>query len=360
MDKRTSEGRKLKKEKIELQKYLQSINDKKEAIIEQLEKRKEEQKEKGETLEEKQEEKIYAEHACSYQDGIIRTDSGKEVSALFQNAFNFGENVKIYMLSINPLHFQGKHGIVRLYDSKEDDNKESLVMKIEYKGSSLRSSLILTGDATQSTINRIMDNYGNKLDFLKTDVLLASHHGASTHGSNSVEWLNLTQPKYILISNGLSYGHPSEEAYQRFHIPSLKRVGRHTVLVGKTTEKKEEGSSYKEAILHETNAAIFSTLDSGTITVNFEEGNTQLQTNKEGIIHDYEGRAPEDEKDLDVTINESDESIDVVESNNKKLEKEEASEEEGEGEIGQAVKKEKEEAKGRKRKRERKEGEAEK
>jgi len=145
------------------------------------------------------------------------------------------------------------------------------------------ASVILTGDATQATINRIMDNYASNRDFLKTNVLLASHHGASTHGSNSLQWLHLTQPEYVLISNGFSYGHPSPEAYENFHAPLKNTVKRHPVLVGNATEKNEEGGA-KEGIQHHTISPIFSTLDSGTITVELEEAGVKISTAKDGEI----------------------------------------------------------------------------
>jgi len=254
--------------------------------------------------------------ACSNEDdGIIVTDTKESVSKKFQKAFAFKKSpVKIYMLSINPLHFQGKRGIVRCYDGDEDDNKESLVMKIVVED----SSVILTGDATQATINRIIDNYGRDSGFFKTDVLLASHHGASTHGSNSQEWLNLTHPKYVLISNGLSYGHPSEEAYKRFHEPVKDNlVKRHNVLVGKAVER-EKGGSYKEGTLHKTKASIFSTLTSGTITVGCMETGVKISTEKDGDIGLKEEKSKlieerdEEENDEEVAIEEKGNNIFVT------------------------------------------------
>lgn len=243
----------------------------------------------------------YAEHACSDEDGIIKMDTGEPVSKEFQNAFYFGENIKVFMLSINPLHVKGRTGrIIRLCDEDpEDKNKESLVMKIQ-NGS---SSMILTGDATQATTNKIFGNYHQS--FLKSEILLASHHGSSTHGSNSQEWLDLINPRYVLISNGLSYGHPSEEAYERFHmdINPLKNVTRHSVIVGKASKEAKEGTPCKEANLHETNAPIFSTLSSGTITVTLS-GKAQIETQNEGIIKENNG-LPEEETSKIISFDES-------------------------------------------------------
>lgn len=144
--------------------------------------------------------------------------------------------------------------------------------------------------------------------------MLASHHGASTHGSNSQEWLDLTQPKYILISNGLSYGHPSKEAYKRFHEPVKNNsVKRHDVLVGKAV-KKGEGESYKEGTLHKTKAAIFSTLTSGTITVNCMETGFKISTVVDNDVDLEEEKSKsivesDEEKDEEVSVRENDNDI---------------------------------------------------
>jgi hypothetical protein len=193
----------------------------------------------------------------------------------FKEAVSFGKNVKISFLSINPTHMRGNHEeILRLSDS-EDDNRDSLVLKIDHG----ISSIILTGDATNVTTTRIINNYADRPNFLHSNVLLASHHGSATHGSNNFSWLSKVLPEYVLISNGHNQGHPQSQAYDSFKkLSSLKNVTPHKVLVGKSED-------YDQGSLHETSKAIFSTLNSGTITVTLSriEG-VSLLTKKEGKI----------------------------------------------------------------------------
>ena len=218
----------------------------------------------------------------------------------FEEAFNFGGSIKVYLLSINPTHFQGQNGTLRM-SSPEDDNSDSLVLKIENG----KSSAILTGDATYLTTTRILDVYGKDLPFLQTNILLASHHGSATHGSNNEEWIKATQPQYVLISNGYFQGHPQSDAYEMFKKSDrLKFVSDHHVLVGKTDD-------FKEGSLHTTKRAIFSTLNSGTLTCNLmTDGSVKLATKTNGDIKELPNLRNYKEEILDeVTVEEKEDKI---------------------------------------------------
>lgn len=177
-------------------------------------------------------------------------------------AFDFDDKIIISLLSVNPLHIPGPKKVARLADDDADDNKDSLVLKIEHG----LSSVMLMGDATQATTNRIKQNYEDdedSLKFLKSTVLLASHHGSAEHGCNTEEWLKLVDPKCVVISHGHQYGHPQAQAYNNFKQLNLIQVSEHQILVGKGIDKTED---YYEGSLHTTFRAIYSTLNSGTLT----------------------------------------------------------------------------------------------
>lgn len=93
-------------------------------------------------------------------------------------------------------------------------NRNSIVVKI-VRGD---FSIILTGDATSKTTDEIIERYSTNLRGLETTVLQASHHGADSHGSNSVEWIEATKPSYIVISAGerLDYRHPRQLSIENF------------------------------------------------------------------------------------------------------------------------------------------------
>lgn len=246
----------------------------------------------------------YAEQAFMTPEGQLLTSGLKQkIEGPFKEAFNFGEDVKIFPLSINPCHFCEGDKVKRCSDGKPDDNKESLVLKI-ING---KQSMLLMGDATEATTNRIFENYEDSRDFLITDCLLSSHHGSFTHGSNSPQWLSITQPKYIFISNGLFYGHPSPEAYKAFHIQPLQKVQKHKVLVGKekipASGSKEKNKSYNQGILHETYAAIFSTLNSGSIIIILEKEALRVRTAIEDDIKEAVSldEVVDSEEDVNIT-----------------------------------------------------------
>lgn len=177
----------------------------------------------------------------------------------FEDAFKFGVGIKVSLLSINPTHIMGNGDIILRLSDSEDSNVDSIVLKIENGA----ASTILTGDAIGVTTQRIINNYFDYPDFLKTNVLLASHHGSATHESNNLPWIQATQPEFVIVSNGLLHGHPHEDAYNNFKkSPRLQKVTNHKVLVSESKNK---------AWMHETQNAIFSTLTSGTITAQLEE-----------------------------------------------------------------------------------------
>lgn len=68
---------------------------------------------------------------------------------------------------------------------------------------------MLTGDSTKDNELEVMNNYDSSV--LDVDVLKLAHHGSNT--STSLEFLNVTSPKYAIISVGEenTYGHPSRE-----------------------------------------------------------------------------------------------------------------------------------------------------
>jgi beta-lactamase superfamily II metal-dependent hydrolase len=62
---------------------------------------------------------------------------------------------------------------------------------------------IFAGDAEGVTEDRINYPAG-----LKASVLVGSHHGSSTHRSNSSEWVNAVAPKMSVFSSGYQFQHP--------------------------------------------------------------------------------------------------------------------------------------------------------
>lgn len=75
----------------------------------------------------------------------------------------------------------------------EDTNNSSLIIRLDYFG----TSFLFTGDAETEAEQDLINNYQ---DNLQADVLKVSHHG-SNNGS-SYEFLQLVSPKYAVISVG--------------------------------------------------------------------------------------------------------------------------------------------------------------
>ncbi|OJW47266.1 MAG: hypothetical protein BGO67_07480 [Alphaproteobacteria bacterium 41-28] len=231
---------------------------------------------------------------------------GKKEDHLSQ-AFNFGEEVQIYPLAFNPSHFEDDGGILRFSDS-QDDNTDSLVLKIEYG----KSSVLLTGDATGLTMNKIYHRYRYFPDFLKVNILCAAHHGSASHDSNDMELIKATQPEYVLISNGHMHDHPAKRAYKNFKKSErLKTVRIHKVLVGPS-------NNCKEGSVHISERAIFATLNSGDLVATLHDEKPQgkeliqLYTEKHKDIRIYD-RGPKEEQVAPVKkIEEGENSVKVI------------------------------------------------
>jgi len=112
--------------------------------------------------------------------------------------FIFNDDFKIKVL------FPGRF----LDVNKLKSNSGSLVLKIFFYG----KKILLTGDLPQKFEKVLIQRYG---DELKSDILLAGHHGSKT--SSSEEFLKVVNPEHFVISVGEdnSYGHPNKEVLDR-------------------------------------------------------------------------------------------------------------------------------------------------
>ena len=96
--------------------------------------------------------------------------------------------------------------------SYADQNDTSIVLKVEYGG----TSFLFTGDMETDAENDMLDYWGSRISW-KTDVLKVGHHGSDT--STGYRFLNEVDPDYAVISvgKGNSYGHPHEEPLSRLN-----------------------------------------------------------------------------------------------------------------------------------------------
>ena len=214
-----------------------------------------------------------------------RYDQPGSPERLFGDAFQFGAPIKLSFLSVNPTHWGGNKDVILRSCFPDDDNSDSLVVKI----ANGHSSIILTGDATSITTNRILNNYIDQPDFLKATWLLGSHHGSSTHGSNEPTFLKAVDPEGIALSNGHFQGHPDAAMYENTRVcKRLMIAPPHNVLVGEVKTKQRKKKQKEDEVkgtLHTTYRAIFSTLTNGTLQISLKQnGTTQVKTEKEGII----------------------------------------------------------------------------
>ncbi len=89
------------------------------------------------------------------------------------------------------------------------DNDNSCVLRIQSK----QGSVLLVSDIEAAAESWLVETYGHGL---KSDILMAPHHGSKT--SSTLSFLQAVQPKYVLISAGYKnqFGHPTAISLQRY------------------------------------------------------------------------------------------------------------------------------------------------
>lgn len=94
---------------------------------------------------------------------------------------------------------------------KAERNDMSPVGILEYKG----YQIVFTGDAAEDATQNYLDDSPT----VDCDLLKVAHHGSSTEGSNSAEFLNDVSCEYAVISCGKdnSYNHPHTELMDRLN-----------------------------------------------------------------------------------------------------------------------------------------------
>lgn len=97
-------------------------------------------------------------------------------------------------------------------------NNNSIVAKLYYKN----FSMLLTGDIEEIAERKILDEYKNEFNILKSTVLKVGHHGSKT--SSSEDFINVVTPKISLIGVGANntFGHPSYDVIERLRAMDSK------------------------------------------------------------------------------------------------------------------------------------------
>lgn len=142
-------------------------------------------------------------------------------------------------------------------DKIKDKNEDSMIVRIKH-----RHSMIIPGDAEESTWDDVAAGDNATNDPLQANILLISHHGSITNGSTTEDLLERISPKVCLISAGFEHGHPTLKTIQmllNYYKKNHYRTNPHFV------------SCYNKDGLRQsivTNAPIFTTIDNGRMSVN--------------------------------------------------------------------------------------------
>ena len=94
-------------------------------------------------------------------------------------------------------------------EPQRDDNGQSCVLRVR-TGS---QAMLLTGDITAAEEAQLVQQ---QPDLLRSQVLLAAHHGSRT--SSSLAFLNTVAPEQVIVSVGYrnAFRHPQPQVWERF------------------------------------------------------------------------------------------------------------------------------------------------
>lgn len=151
-------------------------------------------------------------------------------------------------------------------NSGDGANPNSHVMEIRYGD----FGATFTGDAEGITEEQADANYDGNV---KTTVLSASHHGASSHGSNGSDWIDSTDPEIVIFSSGPRFGHPRCNIVERYE-EKLAEAPPHPTHCGDNTGFKRENASQLAKYVTATNGLIVITTDGTAPAELFCDGQT--------------------------------------------------------------------------------------
>lgn len=161
-------------------------------------------------------------------DGRAKYDNNNDYVATITKLYSLEKNNKIKVSFAEPDTYidMGNNANVHILSPLKPHytttNDYSIVMIVEDNN----EKFMLTSDASTDVENDIINSYDE--DVLDVDVLKLGHHGSDT--STSLDWLDITQPDYAVISVGEdnSYQHPSSavldniELYNEEHTDTIK------------------------------------------------------------------------------------------------------------------------------------------
>ncbi len=145
-------------------------------------------------------------------------------------------------------------------------NPNSHVMEIRYDD----FGVTFTGDAEGITEDQADLNYDGNV---KTTVLTASHHGASSHSSNNPDWISATEPEVAIFSSGPRFGHPRCNVVSRYNAV-LADAPAHPTHCGDNSGFRRENASLLAKYVTATNGLIVITSDGELPLILFCDGQT--------------------------------------------------------------------------------------
>lgn len=162
-----------------------------------------------------------------------------------------------------------------------DTNANSAIVRLCING----HNILVMGDATGTTTDAILNAIADPT-VLKTDLIIASHHGAEAEDTNHVTWAAVTQPKMVVFSSGFNrgYKHPTLTAVTNYLATGLEAdVESHPISIYNTVgsncmllkpkihglDWEEINDTHTEWVICKTKKPVYTTGSSGELRFRF-------------------------------------------------------------------------------------------
>jgi beta-lactamase superfamily II metal-dependent hydrolase len=145
-------------------------------------------------------------------------------------------------------------------EGETDTNPKSIVLGIKHG----ELGMIFTGDAEGTTEASAAANFPG--EFASSVILTGSHHGATSHGSNSEEWVAAAKADVVIFSAGDRFFHPRCVAVDRFH-DGLLPANNHPIRCGSSTAFQERETDKAEYVTEMNGAIVITGKADGTFSI---------------------------------------------------------------------------------------------
>ena len=116
--------------------------------------------------------------------------------------------------SVTVLSPASREDVTGYQENNDDENKNSLIMRVECGGISVLMNGDISAEAEMELVRKFTSKDGASAGLLECDILKAAHHGSKY--SSCDEFVEAVQPEIMMFQVGSNnYGHPDKSLIEK-------------------------------------------------------------------------------------------------------------------------------------------------